>query len=1089
MDSSGEHDDSGTVPIGVGPDLDDSMGGNGMIGSQDPNLNPGGGDSWSGGIGPNNSGSGAGAMDVVDFEASLHQEVDLEIEDDHAIVGDAAVAVADEEVGGGGGGDADWDGGVGGDEAVPPASPAGPGSRPETPLSPKDIEITVENAEEDEEGGVARAKDEALLQGCKPFSMKLHKVQIPSSIVKQPPSGRIELGGQFLAANPALAKFKDVVGLIGKLDKAKKVGGSRRESSASGSSGANANKGQRGKAATSKKEPASKAKKEEPAKKKGQETAKAKKATEKKVASTTEKKMFSSSSDSDSDLEEIRKKIMKPSLFKAIDSTSGGVSSIAKTADKPVSSSGKSDQKKVQPPKNTKPPPPPKKQQILLPKPCSVALVRMSPRQIEQWKAGKGKLPAAAAVPASKASPPAATASTKDRRPSAASGSSRRSRSRSSSRPPARRLSSSSSSRSRSRSPKRYRKISSSSSSSRSRSRSRKRSLSSSSSASSRNSVRSSKKAVVTKKAAAKVIHSDSDSDSSSETAKQQSQKEPKKMFVNPLFASMQKKKEAAAAAAAAGVKTSKEDGGKSENSDVKQALMEKLKTLVATADDDDEDEAKSKKRPEKEEPEKPAAKPVERTNDRSSDSASHQQQPKPKGSLFDGKRLLESSHRLKPLADLLKVEMGEGTLNFLKGKPITLSEFEVMVEKASRQLASEQRKTTHLGLYSKGKKSPYPDLVRKHKLGKAVSVSVSDVGKSKFLTMKGTYVKAKENWDKYRRVYVRKRKDVLHDGLKDVKRRLGSESSSSSSHHRHGGSSSHHKSDRRDRDSDRPPSKHHKEDKPGAFRIPKGNKSKGSSEVEGMKSVLESGGSKKPAVETNKYNLQYRKPGPLNRPQKNLFEEEMNKMNKNAKKPDNFSLMDVMSNMKDKKKESEKVTDIRAKELAAKLRQDKIRQERVEREMKTVMELQVKDKADFSVFSVFTSWKESIDGGGGSEVEMFKCCVCNVQINGGKVEVIGHLRTMRHGYMMKNYIEIKPDKPVIRPPPPAKRPRPPVPSQQPPAPAPPSSSATQQHVGGSRPPPHEERRRGENGEWLPHSRDRANNEGSAPRFPIGSRQ
>ena len=163
-----------------------------------------------------------------------------------------------------------------------------------------------------------------------------------------------------------------------------------------------------------------------------------------------------------------------------------------------------------------------------------------------------------------------------------------------------------------------------------------------------------------------------------------------------------------------------------------------------------------------------------------------------------------------------------------------------------------------------------------------------------------------------------------------------------------------------------------------------------GGSGGEGMKSQLGSSGSKK-GVETNKYNLQYKRPGPASKPRKSLFEEmEMAKKNNKS----NFSLMDVMSTMK--KKDGDKkgeATDIRSRELAAKLKQDKIRQEKIEREMKAVMEIQVKDKADFRVFSAFTSWKESVGDDDKATVEIFKCWVCNININGGKVEVIGHLR------------------------------------------------------------------------------------------------
>ena len=73
-------------------------------------------------------------------------------------------------------------------------------------------------------------------------------------------------------------------------------------------------------------------------------------------------------------------------------------------------------------------------------------------------------------------------------------------------------------------------------------------------------------------------------------------------------------------------------------------------------------------------------------------------QEAKPKGVRFDAVRLMQSSHRLKPFMDLLRVECGEGTLSFL-GKGITFGELESFVNKAVKQLESgEARRSRWLG-------------------------------------------------------------------------------------------------------------------------------------------------------------------------------------------------------------------------------------------------------------------------------------------------------------------------------------------------------------------------------------------------------
>ena len=159
------------------------------------------------------------------------------------------------------------------------------------------------------------------------------------------------------------------------------------------------------------------------------------------------------------------------------------------------------------------------------------------------------------------------------------------------------------------------------------------------------------------------------------------------------------------------------------------------------------------------------------------------------------------------------------------------------------------------------------------------------------------------------------------------------------------------------------------------------------------------SSSSKKP-VETNRYNLQYKRPTQHPAKKRPLFEEELTK---GTKKPQSsFNLMDVMSTMKKSDPKRSDDSDARSREKAAKLKADKQRRERIEREMKTVMELEVKDK-DGKQFAAVTTWTEG-------EEQVYKCWICAMVIPGGPVEVLGHLQTMRHNFTKKSFTEIRPE-------------------------------------------------------------------------------
>ena len=108
--------------------------------------------------------------------------------------------------------------------------------------------------------------------------------------------------------------------------------------------------------------------------------------------------------------------------------------------------------------------------------------------------------------------------------------------------------------------------------------------------------------------------------------------------------------------------------------------------------------------------------------------------------------------------------------------------------------------------------------------------------------------------------------------------------------------------------------------------------------------SILSS--SKKP-LQTDKYNLKYNQ-------NRNRFEQELlGKSGAAAKASKSFNLLDVMGSMKKDKKSS--YEDIRAKELEQKLKRDRETKERVERQIKWMLDLQVKDKGTFKQFAAFT--------------------------------------------------------------------------------------------------------------------------------------
>ena len=128
--------------------------------------------------------------------------------------------------------------------------------------------------------------------------------------------------------------------------------------------------------------------------------------------------------------------------------------------------------------------------------------------------------------------------------------------------------------------------------------------------------------------------------------------------------------------------------------------------------------------------------------------------------------------------------------------------------------------------------------------------------------------------------------------------------------------------------------------------------------------SILSS--SKKP-LQTDKYNLKYNQ-------NRNRFEQELlGKSGAAAKASKSFNLLDVMGSMKKDKKSS--YEDIRAKELEQKLKRDRETKERVERQIKWMLELQVKDKGSFKQFAAFTKFTERKEG---ILHEYIKCHVCD---------------------------------------------------------------------------------------------------------------
>jgi hypothetical protein len=331
------------------------------------------------------------------------------------------------------------------------------------------------------------------------------------------------------------------------------------------------------------------------------------------------KAILSSDSDSDSDLEELRRKIMKPAVIVS--------------ADKAVENLKKNTELAKKPPKKQDHPPMVKSVKSavaaavvpkiptggLIVKPCRVKLDRLSKTKIERWTCRKQ-----------------------------------------------RRLSSVSSSRGRSKSP-------ANSSRSRSRSRSRpprKRTISATSSRGS---------AAAGRRKKSKVSVSDSSSDEEEEKTKKGQQQQ---MVRNPLFL-------LASSASSKGEENI--ENHDHDDEEVKKVLVEKLFNLLnsngennKTNDDDDLVKEKAVEKvkiiPEK------AANVVVVVEE----STTTKQSEKPLKELFaDSKESVDirSIAELKPFADLLRMEIGNGSLAFLGQYRVNLRELESIVHKVIAKL------------------------------------------------------------------------------------------------------------------------------------------------------------------------------------------------------------------------------------------------------------------------------------------------------------------------------------------------------------------------------------------------------------------
>merc|ERR1712179_665412 len=113
---------------------------------------------------------------------------------------------------------------------------------------------------------------------------------------------------------------------------------------------------------------------------------------------------------------------------------------------------------------------------------------------------------------------------------------------------------------------------------------------------------------------------------------------------------------------------------------------------------------------------------------------------------------------------------------------------------------------------------------------------------------------------------------------------------------------------------------------------------------------------------------------------------------------------------MKSLKKESEAWknspwSDPRAREAAAKAKAEKLKEEKMQREIQKLLDIKVRNK-EYEKFPAFTTWTESRPGS--SSVDIFKCWICNVTIDTGRIDLMGHVSSMKHNKNKSQVIEIK---------------------------------------------------------------------------------
>ena len=205
---------------------------------------------------------------------------------------------------------------------------------------------------------------------------------------------------------------------------------------------------------------------------------------------------------------------------------------------------------------------------------------------------------------------------------------------------------------------------------------------------------------------------------------------------------------------------------------DVKQALMEKLKTLVAVEEPSKSTELKSKEEKGDEgTPDKDHEKKVEQRKpsvegvDKEKTKKVSDEKKTDRGPTFNLK-IISNSHRLKQFYMVLRIENPQ--YSFLSKEPVSLVDFENEIKKVIEQLGQSE---------SHSKKEapvrPTSSQIEKYKL-KRPKLKVIDISKS--TTLRERYSKARETYLKHRKSIVVKHRQILQEGLKDVRKKVNDE-------------------------------------------------------------------------------------------------------------------------------------------------------------------------------------------------------------------------------------------------------------------------------------------------------------------------